>query len=331
MPNVRIAMVGCGNMGSHHLDCMCKEKTGLVPWAMVDMDRKKAEEACSKWGAKYYTTDYDRALKDPDIDAVMICTHHETHARLCIEAAKYEKDIFVEKPLALKLEECLDVERTVKSTAVKFMIGYCERFSTLSAMARELVPHPTITWGRQIDGRWPDDHWAQDPVTGGGNVFSQGCHTMDLIAWFNPSKPVRISAEGGTLTHKGTEVIDNIISTITFENGSIGAAIIGDCGPGGLPKLSYELIGEGKGAYINNFYELWADTKKKDVKLRIFGGEGYVTGGWDYGVPQEQEAFAKYISEGGPSPVPVEDAIRASIMILKAFESIRAGKPRSLP
>jgi predicted dehydrogenase len=153
---------------------------------------------------------------------------------------------------------------------------------------------------------------------------------MDLIAWFNPSKPVRVSAEGGTLTHENTDVIDNIVSTITFENGSIGAAIIGDCGPGGLPKLSYELIGEGKGAYINNFYELWANAQKKDVKLRIYGGEGYVVGGWDYGLPQEQEAFAKYIAEGGASPVPVEDAVRASRMILKAFESIRTGRPQSL-
>lgn len=230
MPNVRIAMVGCGNMGRGHLGCMEEERTGLIPWAMVDVEEKRAEEACAKWGAKYFTTDFDKVLRDPDVDAVMICTHHETHAPLCIKAAENGKNVFVEKPLALKLEECHDIERAVRSSGVKFMIGYCERFSTLSAMARELVPHPTITWGRQIDDRWPDDSWAQNPITGGGNVFSQGCHTMDLIAWFNPSKPVRISAEGGTLTHENTDVIDNIVSTITFENGSIGAAIIGDCG-----------------------------------------------------------------------------------------------------
>jgi len=327
---VRVGFIGCGGMARTHMKIM-QSMPQFRMKAMMDIDEEKAKKTCADFKADYYTTDLNRVLKDPEVDAVYVCTHHDTHAPMSIRAAEAGKHIFCEKPLALTIEECKNMEETVKATGVKFMVGFTQRFSTLSQKAKELVPKPVMTWGRQIQGRWADNHWAQDPIKGGGNVLSTGCHTIDLVCWFNPSEAVEIHAEGGSMRHVNKEVIDTMISTIRFENGSVAAAIIADCGPVGLPMMAYELLGEGHGAFLLNWQELWYNSplqgvgSKMDLKLRIIG-----EGGWDYGLIQENEAFAEYILRGGPSPAPVEDGTRATLLILKAFESIRTGKTQTV-
>jgi len=326
---VRVGFIGCGGAAQWHMKIM-----QLMPQfrmrAMMDIDEEKAKKAYADFRADYYTTDLNRILKDPEIDAIYICTHHETHVPISIKAAEAGKHIFCEKPLALTIEECKKMEETVKATGVKFMLGFTQRFSNLSQKAKELVPKPTMTWGRQVQDRWPDTHWAQDPITGGGNVLSTGCHTIDLICWFNPSKPVEIHAEGGSIRHLNKEVIDTMMAVIRFENGSVATAIIADCGPSGLPMMAYELLGEAHGAFLLNFQELWYNSplgglwNKVDIKLRTRPESP-----WDYGTIQENEAFADYILHNGPSPAPVEDGTRATLLILKAFESIRTGKTQT--
>jgi len=329
---VRVGFIGCGGMARTHMRIM-QTMPQFQMRAMMDIVEEAAKKAYMDFKADYYTTDLNRIWKDPEIDAVYICTHHNTHAPISIKAAKAGKHIFCEKPLALTIEECKSIEETVKETGIKFMIGFTQRFSNLSQKAKELVPKPTMTWGRQIQTRWPDNHWAQDPVEGGGNVLSTGCHTIDLICWFNPSKPVEIHAEGGSMRHANKEVIDTVMAVIRFENGSVATAIIADCGPAGLPMMTYELLGEGHGALILNWQGLWYNSppngleNKIDVKLRIPEG---TWAPWDYGLIQENEAFADYILRGEPSPVPVEDGTRATLLVLKGFKSIRTGQPQEI-
>ena len=87
--------------------------------------------------------------------------------------------------------------------------------------------------GAIIDPQWPDGYWAVDPVKGGGNVLSQGVHAFDLVTYFAGADPVRIYAVGGILSHDPavTPTVDACLATITYANGSIAQAQIGDFGP----------------------------------------------------------------------------------------------------
>jgi predicted dehydrogenase len=312
--------------------------------ATMDVVEEPAKKAYKDFKADYYTTSIDRVLKDPEVDAVYICTHHNTHVPLGIKAAEAGKHIFCEKPLALEVEDCRQLEETVKKTGIKFMVGFTQRFSTLSQKAKELVPRPIMTWGRQIQQKWSEVSWTQNPAEGGGNVISTGCHTIDLICWFNPSKAVEIYADGGSKRHLNKDVIDTMMAIVRFENGAVATAIIADCGPAGLPMLSYELLGEAHGAFILNFQELWSNSPIENLGRKVDVNQRIPEGGWekflslqnwplcmmDYGLIQEDEAFAEYVIRGGPSPVPVEDGTRATLLTLKAFDSIRTGKPQSI-
>lgn len=327
----RIGFIGCGGMARTHMKIIQRYVPQFKIRGFMDVNQDKAKNAWKDFSGDYYTTDLDRLLNDPEVDAVYICTHHDTHLPIGVKAAEAGKDIFMEKPLALTIKECEKMEEAVEETGIKFMVGFTQRFSALSQKAKELVSDPTVTWGRQIQAKWADTSWAQDSKEGGGNVLSTGCHTIDLLCWFNPSKPVEIHAEGGTIRHTRREVIDTTVAVIRFENGAVAAAIIADCGPAGLPMMAYELLGEGHGAFILNWQELWFNSplqglaRRMEIDLRIL--EGTV---WDYGLIQENEAFADYVLGGGPSPVPVEDGTRATLLILRAFESIRTGKTQAI-
>lgn len=108
--------------------------------AMMDIVEEEAKKTYTEFKADYYTTDLNRVLKDPEVDAVYVCTHHNNHVPISISAAEAGKHIFCEKPLALTIEECRRMEETVKETRVQFMMGFPQRFSTLSQKAKELVP-----------------------------------------------------------------------------------------------------------------------------------------------------------------------------------------------
>ena len=98
-----------------------------------------------------------------------------------------------------------------------------------------------------MDARWPDDFWANDPLKGGGNVLSQGCHTMDLVCHLNGAKPIRIFAEGGNYTHHGKDIIDNMVATIRFDNGAVATVAQGDSGQTPfVSKFSFQVTDEPK-------------------------------------------------------------------------------------
>ena len=225
--SVNIALVGCGKMGRGHAT-RAKEIPELSFMAYVDVVEAAAQQACGDFGGSYYTTEFDRVLMDDGIDAVLIATHHDSHAPLSIRAAQAGKHIFLEKPMALTIEECLSIEEAVERAGVKLMMGFKFRFAPLVAKVKEIVKHPLVTVGQSLHN--PMKGWPLTPDRGGGPVLSNGCHAFDLVYWLNESEPVRVSAEGGALVHPGTGLVDNAVMAFQFENGSIGALIAGDSG-----------------------------------------------------------------------------------------------------
>jgi len=197
---VGVGLIGCGGMGRHHAaDLANIENVGVRGYA--DIRQEAAEATMREFGGDFYTTDANKFFDDDRIDVVLICTHHHLHKPYAVEAAKAGKHIFVEKPLALTIEECKEIEEAVESAGVKLMVGFQARFSPFVDKLKETIPKPLVTFGQLVDPRWGDSSWANDPIEGGGNVLSQGCHLFDMMYWLNESEPVTIFAEG-LLTQK---------------------------------------------------------------------------------------------------------------------------------
>jgi myo-inositol 2-dehydrogenase / D-chiro-inositol 1-dehydrogenase len=319
---LHVAIIGCGSIGEIHAQCLT-QIPGVRIRTFCDMDEQRARTLCTKFDGMETTTDPETVFQDDAVDAVYICTHHDTHSSLAIRAAEAGKHVMIEKPLALTLSECYQVGNAVEKSGITLMTGFKMRYYPSVARVREFIPSPVLTIAQMIDARWPDDFWANDPVKGGGNVLSQGCHTMDLVYHLNQSEPVRVYAEGGNFTHPGCDIIDNIVATIQFANGRVASVAQGDSGQTPfVSKFSFQVTDGVNTAHLRN--------RLKTATL--FDGQETIhhEDPEEYGFLEENRDFIRSLRDSIEPPISYRDGLRATLLLLKAIESVKSGQPQTL-
>src|SRR5215212_5750942 len=95
--NLRFGVIGAGRIGKLHSENLATHIPGVEVAAIADVDLKAAQDLATRLHIPVAVEDYHTILSDPTIDAVMICSSTDTHARLVIEAAQAGKHIFCEK------------------------------------------------------------------------------------------------------------------------------------------------------------------------------------------------------------------------------------------
>ena len=322
MPELGLGLIGCGAMGRVHASCVAG-----IPHARfiayADVREDSAVAFLNEFGGEYATTDSDRILADDRVEAVYIATRHDSHAPLAIRAAEAGKHILVEKPLALSFEECQAVDEAVKRHGVHLMPAFKMRYYPLVQKAHEFIPNPQVVVGQVMDARWQDGYWAQDPIQGGANVHSQGCHATDLIRYFAGCEPRKVWAAGGSVTHPGHPCIDQCVAAIEFENGTVASWIQGDAGLGQFTgKFFFELFAADrsvqlydrlKGATFSDGERTWSEERTEEEGFRL-----------------ENEEFVSALLEGRPPALTTQDGIEAMRIVLAADSAIRTGQVQEL-
>jgi predicted dehydrogenase/threonine dehydrogenase-like Zn-dependent dehydrogenase len=273
------------------------------------------------FGFEQSTTNYKEVLEDDIVDLVLITTRHNLHSSIAIEALEHKKHVFVEKPLGLTVEECQEVVKKVKETGMKLTIGFNRRFSPLLIKAKNFIKvrdYPIMINYRVVSGFTLANSWVFDPVQGGGRIIGEACHFTDLLCWLLDSSPIRIFAEGGTLSHKGTNLDDNLIVTMRFEDNSVASLVYGDLGNPNFPKERLEIFAGNRTIVVNEFEELIIKgINQPDVRLPEA----------DKGHKMELIEFARAIQNDTKPLVTAKDGLRAAFLGQKIIESLQTGKP----
>ena len=322
MNPLNFALIGCGAVGRTHARCLA-DIDGASFVAYADVHEPAARAMLKEFGGRYATSDVNMILADDAIDAVYVCTRHDTHASLAVAAARAGKHVLLEKPVALSLADCLAVADAVRESGVRLMPAFKMRYYPLVRAAREFIPRPTILVGQMLDDRWPDDHWAQDPVTGGANVFSQGCHMTDVLRFLSGSEPTRLWAAGGAITHPGHACIDQCVATIQFDSGAICSWVQGDCGLGPLTgKFFVQLFGDGKSVQLHDRCKKATFHDGRTTWTREVASEE--------GMELENREFVDAIRNGRPPELSAHDGVQAMRIIIAADRAIRTGQIQDL-
>lgn len=223
---INLALIGCGNMGSAHKSRFDRLKDRLHVVATVDIDFGKAQAAGQLLGAEMATADYREAL--PHVDAVLIATPHHLHHPIGMDCIAAGRHVLMEKPLANTDAECLDLIAAAERRGVILMVAYIQRYHPLIVKMGELVKSKAYgdafhvsMWTEQFT-RFPEaDSWAHKAATlGGGQLFSHGCHYIDLMLdWLGePVEGTHIGTNFGTpwMEREGTSDV-----AIKFESGAV--------------------------------------------------------------------------------------------------------------
>lgn len=232
MKKIKIGLVGCGKMMARHVaGIKYVERAEIV--SVCDVIRENAEEVATTLGNNpTIYTDW-RDMVD-EIDAVMIALPHDLHFECGMFFALKDKHILMEKPLCNTEEECVKLIETCEEHKVKLMCAYPVRYWTGIRKLKELVDSGDYgkiiqmsVWTEQLTGinaNFSDRlnrYWLTTARLGGGQLFSHGCHYIDLMLWFlgEPLYGSHVGTNVGTpwMLKEGTSAV-----TIKFKNGAIG-------------------------------------------------------------------------------------------------------------
>jgi threonine dehydrogenase-like Zn-dependent dehydrogenase len=120
-----------------------------------------------KYSIAKSTTDYKEVINDSDVDLVIITTRHNLHASLVVETLKNKKHVFVEKPLALNIEELDEIIAAYNGTNT-LTVGFNRRFSPHAQKIKQLAQGSTVNVIATMNaGFIPENSWVHDIKSGG--------------------------------------------------------------------------------------------------------------------------------------------------------------------
>ncbi|UCF82910.1 MAG: Gfo/Idh/MocA family oxidoreductase [Desulfobacteraceae bacterium] len=223
-----LGIIGMGRVAMAHAEAAreLKEQVDLV--AIAEPRAERAKEMAETFGVKKIYLDYRELLKDPEIEAVIICLPNHLHHPVCLEAARAGKHILVEKPMCMNLAEADEMISKANKHEITFMVGQCRRFSF--AMQEIFNRIDEIGQPFRIDIAFlvhfhqpPTDWWKSSEKAGGLVILLQGSHSVDTVLWLLkkvPSSVVAFSQSQNSLW-EGEDEADIILKFDTGELASI--------------------------------------------------------------------------------------------------------------
>ncbi|MBI3183877.1 MAG: inositol 2-dehydrogenase [Myxococcales bacterium] len=228
MGNVRLAVIGAGRIGRVHAENASFRVPGAEVVAVADVMRSAAEACAARVRAQKATDRIEEVLADHSVDAVVIASSTDTHARLIAEAARSGKHVFCEKPIDLDLEKIDAAIAEVKRAGVLFQVGFNRRFDPSFQKARELVQAGKVGEPQllRITSRDPKPPPIDYVKVSGGLFADMTIHDFDVARWMMGDEVEELFAFSGNLVDPAIrEVgdIDTAVVSLRYGSGALGS------------------------------------------------------------------------------------------------------------
>jgi predicted dehydrogenase/threonine dehydrogenase-like Zn-dependent dehydrogenase len=313
--SVSVAFVGSGNYATAVLIPAFKS-AGARLRSVASSTGVSGVHAAKKYGFEETTTDTAKLFDDSKIDALVITTRHNSHARFVLQGLEAGKHVFVEKPLCLTLAELEEIEGAharlaEQGKAPLVMVGFNRRFAPQVQKIKSLligVSGPKSFVMTVNAGAIPSDHWTQNREVGGGRIIGEACHFIDLLRFLSGS-PIVSHSRLAMDSANG----DTVSLQFGFSDGSIGTIHYFSNGCKAFPKERLEVFAAGRVLQLDNFRKLRGYAWPGFHKMNLWRQ--------DKGQTACAKAFVDTIRNGGVAPIPfgeVVEASRVSILLAKS-------------
>lgn len=320
--DLNVGIIGAGSFAQSYLIPYAKA-FGASLDTVVTSKGITSKNVAQKFGFNNSSSDAVDVFSNKEINTVFIATPHNSHANYVIESLKTNKNVFVEKPLAMNYEELEDVKKTYEKSNSKLMVGFNRRFAPVSIAIKkefENIGEPKVINIRVNAGFIPKEHWTQNENLGGGRIIGEMCHFIDLMQYFTDAKPIKVYADCIDSSNTNIKADDNIVIMIKFDDGSIGNLIYLANGDKSLPKELIEVSSGGKTGRIHDFRSGDLHKGNKITKLKL-SGKGH---------KQEVEAFLTSLKSTSESPISFESIYLTTKTTFKIVDSLNTGLPQNI-
>ena len=260
---LNFAIIGCGRIGTKKHIQACIENADIINLvAVCDIKKEKAEQASQIYSAAVTKkpsvyTDYIKMLESENIQAVAVATESGLHYQVATDCMYMDKNVLVEKPMALSTDHMDKMIKLAKDRGLKLGVCFQNRFNAPIQELRKKVEsggfgrifhaQASVRWNRNRD-YYKQASWRGTWEMDGGTLMNQCTHNTDLLIWMLGGEVEEVNGVIRNFNHDYISTEDFGGAVIKFKNGSVG-------------------ILEG----TSNVYE-----KNLDEKLSIFGENGTV-------------------------------------------------------
>lgn len=219
---LRVAVIGAGFMGAMHAAIFAAEARAVLV-AVVDSDIERAKAVAGRHGARAYAS-HQELLATEGLDLVSICTPDYLHLEPALAVAEKGINLFIEKPIASKIEEGEAIVAATRKAGVKLGVGYLLRFDPRYYHARELlrggqIGAPIHIYARRNSAR------TEGPKRYGGTLplaLHVTVHDVDLVLWLlEGQEPVSVYAQQTDRLLGATGTQDTIAAVVRFSGGTL--------------------------------------------------------------------------------------------------------------
>lgn len=313
-----IGIIGAGNFTKMTMLPALKG-SGAVNKYIASAGGVNSTALAKKYNFSHSTTNFQEILKDIDVDLVLITTRHNQHASQTVEALKHGKHVFVEKPLALNLQELNTIIEAYSNSTAKstLTVGFNRRFSPHSIAVKKALGQsgPLNIVATMNAGFIPSTVWIHDLKIGGGRIIGEACHYIDLASYLTDSKVVSVCMN--CLGKHADENTDNASIFLKYEDGSNVVINYFSNGSKSYSKERIEVYNQERTIIIDNFRKTEAFGFKNFKGLKTSIDKGHKS--------QFQELINKVKNSGSPL-IEFDSIVNTTKASFAAIQSLRENK-----
>jgi predicted dehydrogenase len=319
-----VGIIGGGRVAHAHARATAANGATLSLRGIAEVDAERAAALGERYDCPSYT-DYHDLLAQPDVNVVTIALPNVLHASAAMDAIAAGKHVFVEKPMALTLEECDAMIAAAEKARVKLMVGHTQHFFALNLAAHRLLSEGELGPLAMLTDAWYKPFglsfrlpWFLDRAQGGGMWQMNGAHMVDRMIWFSGSPVVAVKAFiGNPLLKQAAD--DSALAFLQHANGLCST----------VAHAGYQAGNERwEGEFVCADGMLKLSTFPPNAGLWVARSERYepvdVAPNDPFGL--EFELFARSILDDTPEPFTPAYARHVVEVLLAAEESARTGR-----
>lgn len=276
MKEVRLGIVGLGNMGSAHADNVLAGKVERL--RLTAVADENPEKLARYAGVKTFAT-AGEMIASGEIDAILIATPHYSHTTIGIDALNAGLHVLVEKPISVHKADCEKLIAAHKSSDQVFAAMFNQRTDPYYIKLREMIQSGEL--GEIRRASWTITDWFRTYLyyasggwratwggEGGGVLLNQCPHNLDLWYWFF-GRPSRVRAFCHISRYHDIEVEDDVTAYMEYASGMHGTFITSTGEAPGTNRL--EVVGEQGRVVIedNKFLYTRNETRMSDYSKTV--------------------------------------------------------------
>lgn len=318
---ITVNVLGAGNYANAVFLPAVKKSANATLRGIASASGLSASHAAKRFGFQYASSSEEDVLNDPDANTVILLTRHNLHARQVIAALKAGKNVYCEKPLAIREDELSEIADFLQKTPTPLLtVGFNRRYAPFGIKLKQFMENrtePLMIHYRVNAGFLPANHWLHDLNQGGGRIIGEGCHFIDFLTYLVGQSPCKVIVTGlpdGNRYHQ-----DNVLMSFTFPDGSVGSISYLANGNKNYSKERVEVFCGGKLGVLDDFRSLELVTEEERHRLvsRFRQDKGHQAA-W--------RSFCNAILKGGPAPIPYEQLIGVTRASFAAVEALQEQK-----